>query len=269
MKGVFKNEKIYKLFYPMKINKKEVKVNMSVNKNMVTIVIATVLILATSAFVVAVGPSGATVTPGTSSSAPEDAAGNDTNALAGNVTNLNLFGFTTTQSWQGYFGNVSGTIQLADSSDNVLYNWSLASPEGEVYSSNESSINWTGIDCFNLSANHVALEAQYGIASDDLDGVNETFNLNNHPEYFTNNIQFTAGECSNTRLYNSSGDGHFYQTLMTDGSYATQVIYTSILEEADADGFDGTFYDFEMIVLEDGHGTDTATMTYYFWVELE
>ena len=241
---------------------------MNVMRNTMAIVLVSLAILALSAYVVALSPSGATVTPGTSSSAPEDAAGSDTNALAGNVTEITLSGFTNTQSWQGYFGNVTGTIQLADSSDNVLYNWSLASPEGEVYASNESSINWTGIACFNMST-HQAIESDWGIASDDVDGINETFNLNNHPEYFTNNIQFTSGICNNTRLYNSSGVGHFYQTLMTDGAYATKLIYASILEEADTDGFDGTFYDFEMIVLEDGHGIDTSTTTYYFWVELE
>ena len=42
----------------------------------------------------------------------------------------------------------------------------------------------------------------------------------------------------------------------------------TILDE-DEPGFDDNPHDFQMIVLEDGHGTDTATDTYYFWVELE
>ena len=241
---------------------------MNVGKSMVTVLLV-FIVLFMATYVVAVTPSGATVTPGTSSSAPEDAPGNDTNALAGNVTNLNFFGYSNTQAWQGYFGNVTGTIQLADSSDNVLYNWSLASPQGEVYSSQNSSINWTGIACYNMSL-HTQLETRYNIASDDVDGVNETFAFNNHPLYYTNNVQFSAGACNNTVLYNQSGQGAFYQTLMTDDvTNGENVIFASILREEDAQGFDGTFYDFEMIVLEDGHGTDTATSTYYFWVELE
>ena len=56
---------------------------------------------------------------------------------------------------------------------------------------------------------------------------------------------------------------------MTDQSAATQVIFASIIEEASVLGFDDRDHDFEMLVLEDGHGTDLATTTYYFYVELE
>jgi hypothetical protein len=88
---------------------------------------------------VAVEPFGATVVNLSSTRAtPDDATGIP--ALAGNVTELSISGFSITQSWQGYFGNVTGTIMLSDSSDNVMYNWSLASPEGEIYASTNSSI---------------------------------------------------------------------------------------------------------------------------------
>ena len=37
----------------------------------------------------------------------------------------------------------------------------------------------------------------------------------------------------------------------------------------DINGFDSTTTDFQMLVLEDGHGNNTAVTTYYFWLELE
>src|SRR3990167_1096282 len=77
----------------------------------------------------ALEPSGGSLTPGTPETAPSDPAGS-VNAQAGNVTELNIFGYSITQTWQGYFGNVSGTIILADANDKVMYNWSLASSEG-------------------------------------------------------------------------------------------------------------------------------------------
>ena len=43
----------------------------------------------------------------------------------------------------------------------------------------------------------------------------------------------------------------------------------SALLEEDATGFDTASHDFEMLVLEDGHETDSAVTPYYFWVELE
>ncbi|MBD3252176.1 hypothetical protein GF386_00400, partial [Candidatus Pacearchaeota archaeon] len=74
----------------------------------------------------------------------------DHDAYAGNVTELEVTGYTTTQSWQGYFGNVSGTIELSDASSNVLYNWSQAAAEGEIYAINDSaSITWSSIRCYN------------------------------------------------------------------------------------------------------------------------
>jgi hypothetical protein len=215
--------------------------------------------------VYALGPSGASITPINNETAPEDTPLSH-EAIAGNVTEVTITGFTTTQTWQGYYGNVSGTIQLTDSNDNVLYNWSLASPEGEVYSSTSNTVTWPTIDCFDMATDHPALETLFGIASDDVDGVNETFRFNNHPLFYTGSVDHTLGECNNTYLYNQSGQGAFYEVLLTDG---TNVVFASILREETPQGFNGELQDFEMIVLENGHGTNIATTTYYFWVELE
>lgn len=222
--------------------------------------------------VMAVQPFGANYTEVKTERAPMDLA-QDHEALAGNVTELTVSGFSTTQSWQGYFGNVTGTIQLADASDNQMYNWTLASPEGEIYATTDTSVAWVNIACFDLAGNHSALETLFNISSDDVDGVNETFSdAGTHDEFFTNNVQFVAGDCASTSIYDSTGasvDNNFEEVLLTDSSADTQVIFTSILDEEDVAGFDNAYHDFEMLVLEDGHGTNTATTTYYFYVELE
>jgi hypothetical protein len=222
-------------------------------------------------FALAVEPFGANYTNVSSQRAtPDDPA--QIAAIAGNVTEINIEGFTTTQSWQGYFGNVSGTIQLADADDNQMYNWTLASPQGEVYASTSNSIDWANIACFDLAGNHSALESAFSIESDDVDGVNETFSDTwDHDLFYTNNIEFSANECAATSIFDSTGqsvDNNFEEVLLTDQSAQTQVIFTSILDE-DILGFDGRSHDFQMLVLEDGHGTDTATTPYYFYVELE
>ena len=95
-------------------------------------------------------------------------------ALAGNVTELTVYGGTVTQGWQGYFGNVSGSIVLEDGSGNPMYNWSLASPQGEVFASTNDSIVWSGVKCFNWTENGTALETTMNI-DDASDGINETF----------------------------------------------------------------------------------------------
>lgn len=243
-------------------------------------------------------PFGADVTDLGSERAPEDdATSND--ALAGNTTELDISGYSVTQSWQGYFGNVSGTIMLADSDDNVMYNWSLASPEGEIYASTNDSLQWDNIQCFNFTAtgtygddtgnagdtslhgtNLSQLESRFGIVHDDVDGVNETFSIDGshesgsgltHDLFYTNNLEFSAGECLSTHVFTDSQgpeDGTFQEVLMYEPE-TQSVVFTALLDEEDPTGFDQESHDFEMLVLEDGHGTDTAVTPYYFWVELE
>lgn len=210
-------------------------------------------------------------------------------AIAGNITELAIpQGQGKTQSWQGYYGNVTGTIMLADSGDNVMYNWSLASPEGEVLASTNNSISWDNIQCFNFTStgtyedesgnggetnlhgtNLTQLETQYGIKYDDIDGVDETFLLlgaNTHNTFYINSKEFSEGECQNTRIIDSSGwgqDDHFEEALLYEPT-SYSVVFASLLNE-DVPGFDDNPHDFEMLVLEDGHLTDTATTTYYFY----
>jgi hypothetical protein len=248
---------------------KEVKKEMNEKTLTLLLLILTMLLTVT---VLAVEPFGAIATEERTERAPMDNASNHS-AFAGNVTELTIVGYTNTQSWQGYFGNVSGTITLSDASDNAMYNWSLASPEGEVYATTDTSVAWVDIACFDLSGNHSALETLFNITSDDVDGINETFSdTGTHDLFYTNNIQFSAGDCASTSIYDSTGtsvDNNFEEVLLTDSGSATQIIFTAILDQEDRAGFDGKFYDFEMLVLENGHHADTQTTLYYFYVELE
>ena len=190
-------------------------------------------------------------------------------AQAGNVTELNIFGYSVTQSWQGYFGNVSGVITLGNSAGDVMYNWSLADPEGEIYATRLNSVDWQNIGCFNWSESGSWLEDSFNISADDVDGVDETFNKYTHPLFYTSNVEISSNTCMSTNIYDSTGasnESNYHEVLLWDGN---DVIFTSLLEEESVRGFDGKDHDFEMLVLEDGHNTDTETTPYYFYVELQ
>jgi hypothetical protein len=261
-----------------------------IKRILLVILVVAIILNFNISLVIAVEPFGASVSPLTSERAPEDSA-QGINAIAGNVTELNIFGFSVTQTWQGYFGNVTGVITLNDNSDNVMYNWSLTSPQGEIYASTNNSISWSNIQCLNFTAtgtyasdtgnsgatsqfgtNLTILEGMFNIAPNDVDGVNETFNLlgTGHNRFFTNNLEFTEAECQNTRIFSDASqgeDGKFEEVLLYEPT-TRSVIFTSLLNE-NLFGFDKKQHDFEMLVLEDGHGTDTSVATYYFYVELE
>jgi len=217
--------------------------------------------------------------------------------IAGNVTEITVDAFATTQTWAGYFGNVSGTIQLADYNDNVMYNWSLDDPEGEIFASEVAAVDWASLQCFNFAADNLGgaetpgdinqhgkgladMETQYGIEWDDKDGINETFstagthengNALAHDLFYVNNLEFHAGECPSTHLMGPNGaiaDATYEEILLYD-STNDEMVFTSRLLENDVLGFDGRDHDFEMLVLENGHLTDTDSRPYYFYVELE
>ncbi len=237
-------------------------------------------------FVAAVEPFGANVTAvDTSRSDPLNYPAGTHEAWAGNVTELTIEGVSVTQSWQGYYGNVSGTIILADSDEYRMYDWSLANPEGEVYASPSGSISWADVQCYSKDLDSVLGDA-YGIAVDDVDRVSNTFSVGGthekgggfvHDTFYTANIEFATGTCASTHLFTAGGvvtSGTFQEVLLedavtTDGD--EHVIFVSILDEERPDGFNGkqSIYNFQMLVLEDGHTTNAIHTTYYFWVELE
>ncbi|MBR9705752.1 hypothetical protein GOV14_01835 [Candidatus Pacearchaeota archaeon] len=244
------------------------------NKGIVTICAFLLVFAVTLGVVLAAEPYGASdVTENAESTGNGSAVtpGNHS-AIAGNVTEITITGASITQAWQGYYGNVSGTIQLADSSDNIFYNWSTTDAEGEIFASTNDSISWSDVGCFaltndSISGNLTLLESTFGIASSDADGVNETFTLNNHAGFSIATTSFSSGECNNTKVFGPNGAATFDEALMYD-SGTNSTVFASILSD-DTSGFDSSVHDFEMLVLEDGHSGDVSTTPYFFYVELE
>lgn len=216
-------------------------------------------------------------------------------AIAGNLTVLTITATSQTQTWQGYYGNISGTITLDDTNNFTMYDWALTEPQGEIYAANKSSVNWTGIKCFNYTSNVskrsgsndyfnlTDLERMYGLNSDDVDGVDETFNssgsLNGgtvHSRFYVGTVYIGNGTCPATDMYqNDSETGDdFVEVLLSDRA---SIVFTTIIENdangtnTDIVGYDSQnrTYDFQMIVGDNGHDGDTSVTNYYFFVELE
>ena len=201
-------------------------------------------------------------------------------AQAGNVTALSINSTRVTNRWQGYYGNISGTITLDDANNNTLYNWQLASPEGEIYASNGSAdgaVSWANVFCFNYTNNLSAgqarvqrfngtdIENMIGAGMGDRDNHNATFNSTFSSSFKIGSTTINAQSgCMQVTLF--VNDNHqtadFAEVLLTDNN---SIVYTALLEQ-NAIGFQGAPVDFQMIVGENG---DIATASnYYFFVEL-
>ena len=228
------------------------------------------LIVAVASFVLATptGPNNLTVI---SSQRYSTAPSQTTNAMAGNVSELSFAANTITQTWQGYFGNITGTIVLGNSNNQSLYSWNLISAHGQIYATRTSTVPaWTSVKCANLTevqGEDTALNVNESVAADS---VNNTFlNTTDFAQFYVGAININTSQgCFAARLYNSTGQSsttHFGEVLLKEPG--TNIIYTSILDQK-ALGFDSRTHDFEMLVGEDGHSGDTSTTPYYFYVEL-
>ena len=201
-------------------------------------------------------------------------------AQAGNVTQLSIIGNTVTQTWQAYYGNVSGTITLDNAQNNTIYDWDLASPEGEIYAS-EDTIDFTygNVFCYDFNQSDIGnsdfntlaeYEALLGLETDDADGIDETFTESTSYDTFYVGSYYVNQTCPTTQMYdqNEQKDPNKFQEVLLYDNSSNKLVYTAIIEQ-DAQGFDDQYWDFEMIVGENGHDGDTTTTTYYFYVELE
>jgi hypothetical protein len=199
-------------------------------------------------------------------------------ALGGNLTQLNIGTITQTISWQGYYGNVTGTIMLGDASGNTIYNWEAANPSGQIYAStSQVSFADGNIECYNFSksgGDYVdldAYESSLNMDANSADGINETFNETTSYDAFYIGATYINSTCPTVYLFNSTNVSttDTYQEVMLYDLTANDVIYTSIIKPGGIKGFNNLDWDFQMIVAEDGHIGDTTPTTYYFYVALE
>jgi hypothetical protein len=203
------------------------------------------------------------------------------NAEAGNITALSVDATTVTKSWQGYYGNITGAITLDNTDNYTMYDWSQASPQGEIYASNSSSVTWSKIKCLNFTAPHLgtgaeginlsALETMYGMNSWDPDGVNETFKYtySDASGFYVGSVTINIDDqCPLTYTYvnDTSQATQFKEVLLTDN---VSIVFTTIIEQ-DAYGFIlNETHDFQILVGEDGHQGSSGTTPYYFFAEIE
>ncbi len=205
-------------------------------------------------------------------------------ALAGNITQLTLTAISQTRAWQGYWGNVSGTITLDDASNYTFYNWSAAEPRGYIYATLVSAgvPSWLNVQCFDKANNASLFDQYYGINPDDYDNVTNTYNttLDALPApqtvYIVNN-SFTT--CPATTIWQSDAyqPGNFVNYLMYDSSaaqgnqswvFGTVIENKNIGNKTDIPCYNGQLCDFQLLVGENGHGTNTGVTPYYVWVDL-
>jgi len=199
----------------------------------------------------------------------------NTTAEAGNITQLTLASIGPTRSWQGFYGEISGEIVLEDANGNTMYNWTAAEPTGVIYASVGNTITWGDVACMDDADNvtRASEEALHDMASDDGDGVTETFTNNNHPTIYIGATAITGCNTTWTHVNSAPQSARFAEILLEDdtndyGIYATVIENKDNGNSTEIIGFDGATHDFQLMVPENGTDNNQVLTTYYFWAAI-
>jgi hypothetical protein len=188
------------------------------------------------------------------------------NVSGGTISNLTINATTQNQRWKGFVGQVKGTLALADASSNSLFDWQETTVSGQIYATrNSSMLTWADVKCAEdiIITNE---ETNLNITSSNPDSVFNTFSTRSHREFYVGVTQIQSDSCRSVAL-NVNGSvqtSKFQEMVLQDGS---NIIYSSMLENRTY-GFNGQFYDFQMIVPENALPGLQSSTAYYFYLEL-
>ena len=227
-----------------------------------TIILLSIILLSSLIIATPTGPSSINITSNETKAAT---ASQMVNISGGYISKMNITASVQNPHWKAFAGWIDGKFTLDDSSGSTIYDWTLSSVGGEVYATRASgTANWATISCADaaeIQAEDVALNHS------GEDNISSTFTAAGNTQTFVvAGTTISAGACSSTNTYvnNLTQGGVFEEVILHDTS---DVIFATILEE-DETGYDGSAYDFQMLVPEVALDTWTGSTAYYLYVEL-
>lgn len=155
-----------------------------------------------------------------------------------------------TYRWAGVFGNTTGQIVLRDGSGNTFYTWSNANGK-VVYVTTSNSPTWSSLTAATIST--INTQASWINQANTADSYNNTFD--DGTGSLPSNIFSVSAPTATV--------GSWTNYALEDG---TNLIWAVGVTTAAA--YNGTTYEYEVLIPENGTGGDTSATTYYFYVEL-
>ncbi len=205
----------------------------------------------------AAAPTTAEVEAGTAESYSWTPSTNTTTIQGGEVKQVNVSVTQVTDKWVGFWGEVSGSMVLADASGHYFYQWTIDNPTGSVvYACNDTVSNWNTL---------AALYADSGYLPEHLLTGHDAFNFT-----FTQQEDFTRPNEQTIPAVN------YTVTNPTDSNFKTYALYADSgkvlvwagLVNADQTSFKGGSItaDYQILAGVDQTG---ASETFYFYLELK
>ncbi len=204
-------------------------------------IIIALMVAAFSIFgIVYAATQGATVNELSTGSLTETTAGSD-EAYGGNVTLMNLTATASTDRWQGYYGNVTGTLSLGIGTD-IFYDFSSAAATA-VYASQNQTFNFANIE----ASTGAEIDTEWGYTGSDI-AANIYAGARNVAGVVTQTVTLASG--------------NFVSAIFDDSGVSDKSYFAFGVNVTTAACFDGNQCDYELMVPADG------LETYYFFVEI-
>lgn len=185
-------------------------------------------------------------------------------ATGGNIFSADIDSNVSTIRWAGLSGSVTGSIILADSSNNILYDWGAATPVAVYATLAADTIAWsTGL------SNGVEGDFETDFPYLDVllapnDDYASTFSGSTDISAVSN--LFSPAACPSVLTENNT-NGAFWVTAHCQDAGA-QTVMIGVVQENRLD-YAGATVDFQMIIPELGGQGETAATDWDLWVELE
>ncbi|RKY41343.1 MAG: hypothetical protein DRP85_06625 [Candidatus Makaraimicrobium thalassicum] len=217
------------------------------------------LVLVISYAQVQAAPTGATTTAGTQ----ERWTGTSVSSVTtegGNVTEVNVSGYSVTDKWAGFYGQISGGLRLADSSGTVFYEWSVSNVSGSVvYACNGTVSDWSNSNILPLNVSHTNLLPSFLLTGTD------SFNYT-----FTNQETFTSASLSvantnYTTTWQGGSKGSDFKTYALRSVADTALIWAAKAKENVNSFKAGVTVDYQLLA---GVMSLSGNTQYYFYLEL-
>ncbi len=219
-------------------------------------IIAAILTFVFSVQLTFAAPVGANVTVGASETYTPTVTQTVTGE-AGNVTEVNVSSVQVTDKWVGFYGQVSGSIVLADAGGNRFYEWTISNPTGGVvYASNNTVSAWT------LNPLYASSGFLPGFMIQGTDSFNNTFT---QQETFTS-PSMSVANTNYTTTWQNGAQGTAFKTYALYADSGATLVWAGKIN-ADQVSFKGGTATADYQILA-GMNVQGGQQTFYFYLEL-
>ena len=172
--------------------------------------------------------------------------GTSITAVGGKVTSVNISTNISTTKWQGFYGSLSGNVLLGAGTD-IFHNFGSVT-FSSIFVSTGTGPTWSSL----IAGTAASVDTAWSFTSGDQDSTATTFPT-------------SAGTFAGIGSVPGIGIGNFNMGLLKDGAGTAKANHVFVADVGNAAGFDGSNYDYQVIVPVDSSGTET----YYFYASLE